>query len=254
MADTAQTDTLREPHAARADLISNRLLGALRWRELERLTPHLRKVELQRDALLFDCGEDVTITHLPCHATMVSLLVVAEDGQEVEVANVGREGAVGGIVSAGFKPAYGRAIVRAPGFAFCIPTARLEEAKSQSPALADLFARYADVLLAQMMQSTACNALHGVEQRYCRWLLSAHDRCGSEPIRLTQETLAQMMGVQRTTVTAVAKTLQDHGVIAAGRGRIEILNRAALERRACECHDAVERHFQRVLPEVDTDA
>ena len=158
---------------------------------------------------------------------------------------MGREGAIGGIVSAGFKPAYGRAVVRVPGFAFCIPTARLEDAKGQSPALADLFARYADVLLAQMMQSTACNALHGVEQRYCRWLLSTHDRAGDEPIRLTQETLAQMMGVQRTTVTAVARALQDDGLIATGRGRIEVLDRPALERRACECHDAVERHFQR---------
>ena len=254
MADTGETLTQREPHAGRADLVSTRLRGALGASELERLTPYLRKVELQRDTLLFDCGEDVTVTHLPCHATMISLLVVAQDGQEVEVANVGREGAVGGIVSAGFKPAYGRAIVRAPGFAFCIPTARLEDAKNQSPVLADLFARYADVLLAQMMQSTACNALHGVEQRYCRWLLSAHDRSGAEPIRLTQETLAQMMGVQRTTVTAVARTLQENGVIASGRGRIEILNRAALEKRACECHDAVERHFQRLLPEVDTGA
>lgn len=251
MADTGETQTLREPIAARSDLVSNRLLGALRRRELDLLAPHMRKVELQRDAMLFDCGEDVITTHLPCHATMISLLVVSREGQEVEVANVGREGAIGGIVSAGFKPAYGRAVVRVPGYAFCIPTARLEEAKGQSPALADLFARYADVLLAQMMQSTACNALHGVEQRYCRWLLSTHDRAGDEPIRLTQETLAQMMGVQRTTVTAVARALQDDGLIATGRGRIEILDRPGLERRACECHDAVERHFQRLLPEVD---
>lgn len=251
MADTGEGPTLREAAASRADLVANRLLGALRARERDRLTPYLLKVDLPRGAVLFDCGEDVNTTHLPCHATMISLLVVSQEGQEVEVANVGREGAIGGIVSAGFKPAYGRAVVRVPGLAFSIPTARLEEAKSQSPALADLFARYADVLLAQMMQSTACNALHGVEQRYCRWLLSAHDRAGDEPLRLTQETLAQMMGVQRTTVTAVARGLQDHGVIATGRGRIEILDRPALERRACECHDAVESHFQRLLPEVD---
>jgi CRP-like cAMP-binding protein len=251
MADKGETQAQRDPTAARSDLVSNRLLGALRRRELDLLAPHMRKVELPRDTMLFDCGEDVTTTHLPCHATMISLLVVSREGQEVEVANVGREGAIGGIVSAGFKPAYGRAVVRVPGLAFCIPTARLEDAKGQSPALADLFARYADVLLAQMMQSTACNALHGVEQRYCRWLLSAHDRAGEAPIRLTQETLAQMMGVQRTTVTAVARALQDDGLIATGRGRIEVLDRPALERRACECHDAVERHFQRLLPEVD---
>lgn len=251
MADTGETSPLKEPGASRAELAANRLLGALRSQDLERLTPYLRKVELLRDMVLFDCGEDVNMTHLPCHATMISLLVVTQDGHEVEVANVGREGAIGGIVSAGFKPAYGRAVVRAPGFAFCIPTARLEDAKAQSPAIADLFVRYADVMLAQMMQSTACNALHTVEQRYCRWLLSAHDRSGDEPLRLTQETLAHMMGVQRTTVTAVARGLQDLGVITAGRGRIEVLDRPALEKRACECHDAVERHFQRLLPGVD---
>jgi DNA-binding transcriptional MocR family regulator len=118
-------------------------------------------------------------------------------------------------------------VVRIPGAALSIPTNRLEEAKLRSPALADLFARYADVLLAQMMQSSACNALHSIDQRMCRWLLSTHDRANDATIRLTQETLADMLGVQRTTVTAVAKALQDEGLIRTGRGRIEILDRRA---------------------------
>jgi CRP-like cAMP-binding protein len=176
---------------------------------------------------LFEAGEDVVTPYLPCYSTMASLLVVTRDGDEIEVASIGREGAIGGIVSAGFKPAYGRAVVRIPGSALCIPTNRLEEAKLQSPALADLFSRYADVLLAQMMQSSACNALHSIDQRMCRWLLSAHDRANDETIRLTQETLADMLGVQRTTVTAVIKALQDEGLIRTGRGRIEILDRPA---------------------------
>lgn len=251
MADTSEPLSPAAPVVGVPPYYANRLLAALHRRELDRVTPYIRVVELVRDQVLFDVGDDVVTTYLPCRGTMISLLVVSRDGQEIEVANIGREGAVGGVVSAGFKPAYGRAIVRVPGLSLALPTARLEEAKNASPILADLFSRYADALLAQMMQSAACNALHTVEQRCCRWLLSTHDRAGDEPIRLTQEALAQMLGVQRTTVTAVAGLLQEQGVIGTGRGRIEILDRAGLERRACECHDAVEQHFQHLLPEVE---
>jgi CRP-like cAMP-binding protein len=230
----------------------NRLLAALRPGDLAMLAPHLSPMALTTGQTLFDAGDDIVETVLPCYSTMISLLVITRDGDEIEVASIGREGAIGGIVSAGFKPAYGRAVVRIPGAALCIPTHRLQEAKLRSPALADLFARYADVLLAQMMQSSACNALHSIDQRLCRWLLSTHDRANDATIRLTQETLADMLGVQRTTVTAVAKALQDEGLIRTGRGRIEILDRPRLEHRACECHAQVEAHFQRMLPEVKT--
>lgn len=230
---------------------ANRLLAALRPAALAELAPYLTPLELAQDAVLFDAGDDVETTYLPCGSSLCSLLVVTANGEEIEAANIGREGAVGGVVSAGFKPAYGRAVVRAAGPAFCLPTGRLEEVKARAPAVADLFARYADVLIAQMMQTVACNALHPIEQRACRWLLGAHDRAGDEPIRLTQETLAQMLGVQRTTISAVARTLQDAGIINIGRGKVEVLNRAALEKRACECHDAVEAHFRRILPRVE---
>jgi CRP-like cAMP-binding protein len=250
MADTAEigvVGTVLPPGCT-----GNRLLAALRPNDVAMLAPHLSPVTLATGATLFDAGEDVVSTVLPCYSTMVSLLVVTRDGDEIEVASIGREGAIGGIVSAGFKPAYGRAVVRIPGAALSIPTARLEDAKLRSPALADLFARYADVLLAQMMQSSACNALHSIDQRMCRWLLSTYDRANDTTIRLTQEALADMLGVQRTTVTAVAKALQDEGLIRTGRGRIEILDQPRLERRACECHAQVEAHFQRMLPEVKT--
>lgn len=252
MAYIAETIAAPEFDPASTADCANRLLAALHPQELARLTPHIRLVNLTRDQVLFDVGQDVIHTYLPCQGTMVSLLVVGRDGQEIEVANVGREGAIGGVVSAGFKPAYGRAVVRAPGHALCILTSRLEEAKNQSPMIGDLFSRYADALLAQLMQSAACNALHSVEQRCCRWLLSAHDRANDQTIRLTQEALAQMLGVQRTTVTAVIGVLQDQGLIGTGRGRMEVLDRPGLEKRACECHDAVENHFQRILPEVET--
>ena len=249
MADTAELTTLGQTSLL-AGCEGNRLLAALRPSDLAQLAPYLKSMSLTAGAVLFEAGEDIHTTIFPCYSTMASLLVVTRDGDEIEVASIGREGAIGGIVSAGFKPAYGRAIIRIPGAAIAIPTVRLEEAKIRSPALHDLFSRYADVLLAQMMQSSACNALHSIDQRMCRWLLSTHDRANQSTIRLTQETLADMLGVQRTTVTAVAKALQDEGLIHTGRGKIEILDRAKLERRACECHGQVEAHFQRLLPEM----
>lgn len=230
---------------------ANRLLAALRPAALAELTPLLTPVALTMDTVLFDSGDDVETTYLPCGPTQVSLRVVTVDGQEIEAASVGQEGAIGGVVSAGDKPAYGRAVVRTPGQAFSVPTERLEAVKTRVPAVADLFDRYADVMIAQMMQLVACNALHPIEQRACRWLLFAHDRSGDEPIRLTQETLAQMLGVQRTTISAVARTLQDAGIIHIGRGRVQVLDRPGLEKRACECHDAVETHFHRLLPKVE---
>ena len=234
----------------RFDAGGNRLLAALRQSDLNVLAPHLKRVALARGQVLFEPGEDVVRTHFPCHSTMVSLLVSAASGHDVEVATIGREGAVGGIVSSGNKPAFGRAQVQLGGEALIIETARLEDAKASSPAFGDLFSRYADSLLAQAMQGVACNALHSIEQRCCRWLLAAHDRAGSATIHLTQEALAEMLGCQRTSVTAVCQGLQEQGLIRYSRGRIDILDRRRMEKVACECYSAVEGHFQRLLPEV----
>lgn len=229
---------------------ANRLLAALPAVELALLEPRLAPVLLTRGQVLFEPGDDVTTTYFPCHRTMASLLIVTRNGREVEAATIGREGAVGGIVSEGHKPAFGRAVVQIGGAALSIPTSRLEAVKAASPRFGELFSRYADALLAQMMQSVACNALHRAEERACRWLLSTHDRAGDDIIHLTQESLAEMLGIQRTTVTAVTGGLQDRGLIRTRRGRVEILDRPGLERAACECYAAVERHFARLLPEV----
>ena len=131
-----------------------------------------------------------------------------------------------------------------------MPTAALEDIKDVSPRFGELFARYADALLAQMMQSVACNALHSVEERCCRWLLATHDRAGDQIIQLTQEALAEMLGVQRTTVTAVIQNLEAKGLLRRQRGRVEVIDRRGLERAACECYRAVEDHFELLLPEV----
>ncbi|HKP78014.1 MAG TPA: Crp/Fnr family transcriptional regulator [Phenylobacterium sp.] len=230
---------------------ANRLLAALSPRDFAVLEPHLELMDLPRGKVLFEPGDDVVTTYFPCHRTMVSLLIVTRDGREVEAATIGREGAVGGIVSEGHKPAFGRAVMQIGGEALAIPTSHLEAAKTGSPRFSDLFSRYADALLAQMMQSVACNALHRTEERCARWLLATHDRAGDEMIHLTQEALAEMLGVQRTTVTAVTGVLQDRGLIRTHRGRIEVLDREGLERAACECYRAVEDHFARLLPEVE---
>ncbi|CAN5874027.1 Crp/Fnr family transcriptional regulator [soil metagenome] len=231
--------------------LANRLLAALSVRDFEVLEPHLELVALSRGKVLFEPGDDVHTSYFPCLRTMASLLIVTRDGREVEAATIGREGALGGIVSEGHKPAFGRAVVQVPGSAFVISTSHLEAAKLGSTRFGDLFSRYADALLAQMMQGVACNALHSVEERCARWLLATHDRAGDHIIQLTQESLAEMLGVQRTTVSAVTSSLAARGLIKTLRGRVEILDRKGLERVACECYEAVESHFARVLPEVD---
>lgn len=239
--------SMTSPVAPRA---ANRLLAAIAPEDFARIEKRLEFVPLERGQVLFDPGEDVAVTHFPAYRTMVSMLIVTSDGHEIEAATVGREGAVGGIVSDGNKPAFGRALVQIAGSAFAIPTAVLEEAKRASPSFGELFARYADTLIAQMMQSVACNALHSVEARCCRWLLHAHDRSGKQIIQLTQESLAEMLGVQRTTVTAAIQSLEARGALRRERGRVEIVDRDALERQACECYRAVEDHFSAMLPEV----
>jgi len=241
---TAQTVTSENDYSA------NRLLVALGRRDRALIEPYLVLKFVGRGQVLFEPGEDVEITYFPCRGTMGSWLVVSADGREVEAATIGREGAIGGIVSAGHKPAFGRAVIQIGGPSFSVPTARLEDAKRRSHVFHDLFSRYADALLAQMMQSVACNALHSIEARCSRWLLSAHDRVGQSAIPLTQEALAEMLGVQRTTVTAVARALQARGLIRYARGRVEILNRRGIEEAACECYSAVEGHFERLLPEA----
>src|SRR4029077_8198710 len=164
-----------------------------------------------------------------------------------EAASIGREGAVGGIISAGHKPAFTRAVIQIAGPAFRVETARIEVAQQRSSVVRDLFDRYADVLLAQVLQSVVCTAFHPMRQRLARWLLMTQDRIGSKELPLTQEYLAQMLGVHRSTVIRVARSLHDDGVIRNARGRLAVVNRAKLEKASCECYGAVARHYARIL-------
>ncbi len=228
----------------------NRLLRAMGRADRDLLRPHLHPIELRKGMVLIEAGEDVTRCYFPCDGTIAALVVALPDGTLTETATVGREGAIGGIVSLGQKPAFARAVVQVGGNALWIDSERLEACKDSSNSFRDLISRYADCLLAQVLQSVACNALHSLEPRFCRWLLHVQDRTGGSDVPLTQEVLAEMLGVQRTTVTAVAASLQAKGLIQTRRGRIAVIDRAGLEAIACACHGAVVDHFERLLPGV----
>lgn len=228
----------------------NRLLASLNPVDRATIEPLMSPVVLSRGDVLFDAGEDVNQTYFPGPGVVASLVIDMADGRAVEAATIGREGAVGGIISAGNKPAFARAVVQIGGPALRLETGALEAAKNRSAGIRDLFSRYADTLLAQTMQSVACNALHPLDARLCRWLLTTHDRVDSDEIALTQEYLAEMLGVQRTTVSGVARHLQERGLISYTRGRMVILDRPAIEAAACECYAAVQNHFHAVLPDT----
>lgn len=210
------------------------------------LEPSAEIVELELGDRVQRRGEGVEWSYFPFGTTMISLVVALTDGRTVEVASVGREGAVGGIVSCGHAPAFGDARVQVPGPALRVAMKALEEAKRRSAFIGNIFCRYSDYLLAQVQQSVACNAFHPIQQRAARWLLTAQDRAGDR-IKLTQEALAGLLGVQRTTLNAVVKALEDDGLIELRRGKLLVLDRAGLERHACECHDVVRDHFAAII-------
>lgn len=203
-------------------------------------------VQLDTGETVHARGAQVSSTYFPFGPTMISLAIDMANGRSIEAASIGHEGAVGGIVSCGHAPAFARSQVLVRGPALQVPMEALEDAKMRSAHIRNLFCRFSDYLLAQVMQSVACNSFHSIEQRAARWLLTAQDRAGST-IELTQEAFAALLGVQRTTVNAVIGTLQDEGLITTRRGRIQVIDRAGLKHRACECHDVVERHFAAVI-------
>lgn len=229
---------------------TNNLLRTLRPADLAFLTPHLETVFFDAGHVLFNAGDEVTSAHFPCGEALVALQVVMEDGVAVEAALVGREGAVGGIVSQGRLPAYSCAMVRGAGPFLRIASARLEAAKARSPALGYAFARYADCLLAQVFQSVACNATHPIEARLAKWLLASRERTGRDEAPMTQEQLAAMLGAGRSYVSRVLADLRGRGVVGTRRGRLVIQDPRALEKLSCACQDQVRRHFEEVLSGV----
>lgn len=225
---------------------SNRLLATFPTEARNLLKPHTTVIDLDVGFIVHASGDNVVSSFFPFGPTMISLGRKLSDGREVEVASIGQEGAVGGIVSCGHAPAFAQAQVIVPGPALRIPMRLLEEVKASSGHVRNLFCRFSDYLLSQVMQSVTCNAFHPIEARAARWLLTAQDRAGDR-IELTQEALAGLLGAQRTTVNAVAQVLQEEGLIVSRRGMIQVLDRAGLKRRSCECYDAVETHFGGII-------
>jgi hypothetical protein len=181
-------------------------------------------------------------------------MVTNEDGRDVETILIGREGAVGGIVSQGYLPAYTRICVKFAGPFVRLPVAKLDAAKQKSRSMSNVFARYADCMLAQIFQSTACNAIHSIEQRTAKWIIAAMDRTeGDEVVPLTHEQLATLLGVGRSYTSRVIQTFKAEGTLETRRGSILVRNPDALRLRACKCNDAVKTHFEEVLRGVYPD-
>ena len=216
----------------------NRFLAALPAHDFSLLAPHLRTITLERGVMLHDVGEDIEHVYFPITG-MVSLVAVMQSGATVETATIGRGGIIGASAALGARSTFGRAIVQLSGSAAWLSAAQFHAAANECQAIRDLVVRYNDLLLAQVQQSVACNALHALESRLCRWLLQTHDCVDGDAIPLTQEFLGQMLGVRRTTVTIAARLLQSAGLIRYRRGLIHILDRAALEEVACECYAVV---------------
>ncbi|MGJ3263960.1 MAG: Crp/Fnr family transcriptional regulator [Salinarimonas sp.] len=225
----------------------NRLLKALPPEDFELLKPHLAPAALLRGDVLFDALDTIEHVYFP-QSGVVSLVTLMRDGSSVEAGTIGREGAVGLITGSGTRQATTRGVVQIPGRARRIEVARFRAALERSAALRDLVDCYTEALLSQVLQTVACNALHSVEQRFCRWLLTCRDRTGSDVIPLTQEAVAEMLGVQRTTVTAAARALQNQGLIRYRRGLIECVDLPGLHETSCECYDVVRSRFQQLLP------
>lgn len=231
----------------------NNLLRFLRPEDYELLRPNLQSLHNEAHHQIYSPGDNVENVYFPCGATLVSFMVTNEDGRDVDTILVGREGAVGGIVSHGNLPAYAKIVVKFGGDLAKLKVNDLEAAKLKSAGLRNLFARYADCLLAQVLQSTACNAIHSIEQRTAKWILAAMDRANDDVLPLTQEQLAFMLGVGRSYASRVVQTFKAEGIIETRRGSLVVHDRDALMTRSCRCNESVKSHFESVLRGVYPD-
>jgi CRP-like cAMP-binding protein len=228
----------------------NHLLKSLPAAELEALQPQLEQVELVRETVLVEAGSPLTHVYLP-HSGVISLLVRLSEGQAVEVATVGRDSVFGAAAALGGGISLTDAVVLLPGTASMLAIADFRAAADRSATLRTLLARHEQAVFAHAQQSVACNAAHSVEARLSRWLLRARDLCDGESLALTQELLAQIIGVQRNAISIVAHALQSAGIIRYSRGHIEIADLEGLRATCCECYHAVEAQRDRLLKAPD---
>jgi CRP-like cAMP-binding protein len=227
----------------------NHLLRALPPGESARLLPHMELVAMPLGKVLYESGDQLRHVYFPTTA-IVSLLYVMEDGASAEIAVVGNEGMVGVALFMGGETTPSRALVQSGGHAFRLKGQLLKDEFHRATGLQHLLLRYTQALLTQMAQTAVCNRHHSVDQQLCRWLLLSLDRLPSNKLVMTQELIANMLGVRREGVTEAAGKLQEAGLIEYSRGQITVLDRPRLEKQACECYQVVKTEFDRLLPDV----
>src|SRR2546421_3604266 len=232
------------------DPLANRILASLSQTDFSRVSSLLKNVSYEQGFVLQEPGDEVEHIYFP-YVGMISLLAVLKDGNAIETATVGREGVVGAMAGLGLHTALARAVVQVPMAGAQIAAPMFRKAAQQSSELRNLIVKYNQVLLAQVQTTAACNALHHVEARLSRWILQTRDRTDTDRIPLTQEFLSEMLGVRRTSVSEVAHKLQAAGLIRYSRGVIEIVDRPALEQRACECYAGIREKAAQILPLIE---
>jgi CRP-like cAMP-binding protein len=226
--------------------MENRLLDCLPEEELARLTPHMERVSLSHGQHVIVPDEPIKNIYFPLNC-LLSLVTILEDGSTVESGTIGREGMSGIPVLLDAKTTTMPTFTQVPGDAIKVKSDVIKEMYDERGALTKLLNRYMHTVIVTGSQSTACNARHKVEERFCRWLLMSSDGVGSDEVNLTQEFLATMLGVRRPGVSQAASVLQDAGLISYSRGMIHILDRAGLERAACECYEMSKEEYDRLF-------
>jgi CRP-like cAMP-binding protein len=227
-------------------MMKNLLLSLFSPSDLKRLESHLKPARFEQHYVLFEADEEISHVYFPTSA-VVSLVVTLSSGDMIEAAMVGNDGVVGASAALDGKIAPSRGIIQLGGEIVVCDIDALKSIALQSPKMLALLIRHEQAVFAQAQQSAACFATHRVEARLCRWLLRARDLSGSDKLTFTQEYLAEMLGVRRTSVTAVAHTLQEAGLIKYARGKIQITNAKELQESACECYGSVKAHYQKLL-------
>jgi CRP-like cAMP-binding protein len=225
----------------------NQLIAALSEAELARWLPHMEPAEMPLGAVLYESGCEMTHTYFPT-TSIVSLLYVMKSGASAEIAVVGHEGLVGISLFMGGGSTPSRALVQSAGMGFRLSASLMKEEFERGGAVMHLLLRYTQSLITQMAQTAVCNRHHTLDQQLCRWLLLSLDRLYSNELVMTQELIANMLGVRREGVTEAAGRLHKAGIIEHHRGRILVLDRDRLEKRTCECYAVVKNEYDRLLP------
>jgi CRP-like cAMP-binding protein len=220
--------------------------------EWKRWQPHLEEVVMPLGHVLYESGATLSHVYFPSNA-IVSLLYVMENGASAEIAVVGNEGIVGISLFMGGESTPSRAVVQSAGQGYRLRAQLMKDEFNRSGAVLHLLLRYTQALITQMAQTAVCNRHHSLDQQLCRWLLLSLDRLQNNELIMTQELIANMLGVRREGVTEGALKLQQDGLIRYARGRITVLNRAGLEKRTCECYAVVKKEYDRLLPRIQAD-